>query len=397
MGVIMRPRRIDFEWRWALGSMAIGIIVVTAFAIGAGRRPGLEFLVSGGIMGLSIYSANEILHGLLGCYINLLSRPVAAIARIFLNAAGGVIGWMVAFAIASLIFTGKVMFSEAVRREFRWLLLITIVITVLVGLVIHGYEELRRRLGASIEQLKAREYADKELEVARSIQSRLLPPPLIEGDGFTITARNLPAHFVAGDFYDVLRHEDGSVGIVVADVSGKGLGASLIMASVKAMLPFVANGAVDETLRTLNRKLSTQLARREFVALAYARFQPASGSLRIANAGMPDPYIISAGLVMPISVGGERLPLGVRAEVQYDSVEVRLRPGDRVLLLSDGIPEAHRDGDEPLGYDGLRDTLAAMESEGDRWLDTFLERIRAQVRGVEDDWTAVVLERRQVA
>ena len=62
---------------------------------------------------------------------------------------------------------------------------------------------------------------------------------MIEGDGFSIAARNVPAHFVAGDFFDVLRHEDGSVGIVIADVSGKGIGASLIMASVKAVLPFV--------------------------------------------------------------------------------------------------------------------------------------------------------------
>ncbi len=389
----MEQRRIDFEWRWALGSAAIGIIVVSAFAIGAGRRPSVEFLVSGAIMGLCIYTANEILHGLLGCYINLLRRPISTIARIFLNAAGGVIGWMVAFVLASLIFGGKVTFSAALRREVRWLLLITIAITILVGVLIHAYEELRRRLSTSIEQLKAREYADKELEVARSIQSRLLPPPLIEGEGFTITARNLPANFVAGDFYDVLRLDDGSVGIIVADVSGKGLGASLIMASVKAMLPFVANGSVAETLRTLNARLSTQLGRREFVAMAYARFQPASGTLRIANAGMPDPYIIAAGVVTSISVTGERLPLGVRDDIQYDSAEVPLRPGDRVLLFSDGIPEAHRVTDEPLGYDGLRETIMSIKADGNRWIDTLLERVRAQVRGVDDDWTAVVLER----
>jgi len=275
----------------------------------------------------------------------------------------------------------------------RWLLLVTVAITVLVGLIAHGYYQLRVSLEASIEKLKERQYEEKELELARSIQSRLLPPPMVEGDGFVITARNLPAHFVAGDFYDVLRHEDGSVGIVIADVSGKGLGSSLIMASVKAVLPFVANGAVDETLRTLNRQLIAQLGPREFVALAYARFHPASGKLRIANAGMPDPYLISGSSVTPISLSGERLPLGVRADVAYDWMEVQLQPGDRFLLVSDGIPEAPLANGDPLGYDALHQTLVGMPP-GDGWIDTLLERVRAQVRGIDDDWTAVVLERR---
>src|SRR5438128_1051667 len=80
----------------------------------------------------------------------------------------------------------------------------------------------------------------RELEMAREIQVRLLPAPRFEGAGFAVTARNLPASFVAGDFYDFVANDDGTVTIVVADVAGKGMGASLIMASVKAVLPFVA-------------------------------------------------------------------------------------------------------------------------------------------------------------
>ncbi len=388
----MKQRRFRFDSPWAIASIVIGVIATLSSSVGAGRAIDFEFLAAGGFMGFCIYMANVWLHNLFGWRTDQLSPSLRIAGRVVVSALGGVVGWTVGYMILILASTGRFGLPSASGR-MRWLLLVTVAITVLVGLIAHGYYQLRVSLEASIEKLKERQYEEKELELARSIQSRLLPPPMVEGDGFVITARNLPAHFVAGDFYDVLRHEDGSVGIVIADVSGKGLGSSLIMASVKAVLPFVANGAVDETLRTLNRQLIAQLGPREFVALAYARFHPASGKLRIANAGMPDPYLISGSSVTPISLSGERLPLGVRADVAYDSMEVQLQPGDRFLLVSDGIPEAPQANGDPFGYDALRETVLGMPP-GDGWIDTLLERVRAQVRGIDDDWTAVVLERR---
>jgi len=388
----MGQRRIRFDSPWALASIVIGVIATLSSTVGAGKPIDFEFLAAGGFMGFCIYMANVILHNYLGWRGDQLRPSLRIPARVAVSALGGLIGWVVGYMILILVATGRFGLPSTSGR-MRWLLLVTVVITILVGLIAHGYYQLRTSLEASIAKLKEREYAEKELEVARSIQARLLPPPMIEGDGFVITARNLPAHFVAGDFYDVLRHEDGSVGIVIADVSGKGIGASLIMASVKAVLPFVANGAVDETLRTLNRQLLAQLGPREFVALAYARFNPLTGKVRIANAGMPDPYLLASGSATPIVVTGERLPLGVRAEITYDSIEVQLGPHDRLLLLSDGIPEAPQASGEPLGYEALRTTLAGMPSE-EGWIDTLLERVRGQVRAIDDDWTAVLLERR---
>ena len=389
--VIMEQHRLRFDPVWAISAIAIGIILTLAVTVGAGDPFNVEFIASGAFMGLCIYGANYLLHCALAPYLDRVKPSRLPAARIGVSILGGLAGWEIAYSVLVFVETGKVVFPMASGR-MRWLLLVTVAVTVLVALLAQGYHQLRERLSESIEKLKESEFAEKELELARSIQSRLLPPPLVEGEGFAVTARNLPARVVAGDFYDVLRHEDGSIGIVVADVSGKGIGASLIMASVKAVFPFVANGSVDGTLRALNERLIDQLDRREFVALAYARYQPTTGKLRLANAGMPDPYLVSDS-VRSVIVAGARLPLGVRRDVPYESIEVQLHPGDRLLLLSDGIPEASRAEGEPFGYDALRDTVAAIP-RSDGWIDALLERVRAQVRGVDDDWTAVVLERR---
>ncbi|HSS45662.1 MAG TPA: PP2C family protein-serine/threonine phosphatase, partial [Thermoanaerobaculia bacterium] len=180
------------------------------------------------------------------------------------------------------------------------------------------------------------------------------------------------------------------------DVSGKGIGASLIMASVKSVVPLVASArSVSETLRELNRKLSGELAAREFVALACARYDTASGSLELSNAGLPDPYLLGAGSsVRPLSVPGPRLPLGIRPEVAYESLTVSLAPGQRVLLLTDGIPEARTRNGDPLGYEALGRLLLSGNAAPGPWLDRLLDRVRAATLEVlEDDWTVLLLER----
>lgn len=258
-------------------------------------------------------------------------------------------------------------------------------------------ELARQRL---FESLREQELSVKELELARDIQCRLLPPARVEGRGYVVGSRNDPARFVAGDFYDVLRYGDGTVGLVVADVAGKGLGPSLIMASVKAVMPFVsADRSVSEVLGELNRKLHRELRKREFVAMVFARFEPSTGRLTLSNAGMPDVYVLRAnGQIRSVAVEGERLPLGLRAEVEYQEAEVTLDDGDRLLMLSDGLPEAPVTGGEPLGYRRFERLLGRVRAaEPDLWIDELMDQLRRQHasdRAREDDWTALLLERR---
>jgi len=250
------------------------------------------------------------------------------------------------------------------------------------------------------ETLRERELTLKELELARDIQCRLLPPPEVEGPGFGVAARNEPARFVTGDFYDVFHGSDGGVSVVVADVSGKGLGPSLLMASVKAVLPFIAaDRGVAETLTELNRKLVRELGQREFVALAYARFDPKTGRLILANAGLPDPYHLRPGRPpRPLVAPEPRLPLGLRDEVVYGAHEIVLEPGERLLFATDGLPEARTPAGEPVGYDGLERLVADLgENTASEWLDELFWRLRGLSTALpDDDRTAVLIERRWI-
>jgi len=279
--------------------------------------------------------------------------------------------------------------------DLRISVLISGGIAVVGGLLFYTYGVMRTRLRESVVRIKEQEFAEKELAVAREIQSRLLPPPELSGDGYRISARNLAARFVAGDFYDVFRLSDGALGIVVADVSGKGMGASLIMASVKAVLPMIAEGRMTgETLAQLNRKLHADLGAREFVALAYARYDPASRMLELSNAGLPDPYRLATDREIELlAVPGPRLPLGARSEVAYESMTIALGHGERILLLTDGLPEAPTAAGDPLGYEVLQSLIPRAAASTAELLDSLFTAVRnATVSDLGDDWTALVLE-----
>jgi hypothetical protein len=364
--------------------IGIGITLVASLAFGA-PLPLVQL----------IYAIGRVLMRLLWPWISRLQgvRRLALMAVLWFVAAG--LGYLLVVACQVLTREGHTLDIQWWHTLFQ--ILVAGGVAIVAGLLLYSFDLLRERLAESVARLKEAEFAERELHLARRLQSRLLPPPEIEGEGYRIAARNLPARVVAGDFYDVFPLAGGALGVVVADVAGKGMAASLIMASVKAMLPFVAaERTPEETLRELNRRLAAELSPREFVALAYVRFDPDAGTFALANAGLPDPYLLPmSGTARPIDVPGPRLPLGVRREVEYQSLELALAPGERLLLLTDGLAEAPTAEGEPLGYTALAELLDGASSPSPSgWLDGLLERVRAATSpGLEDDWTALVLER----
>jgi len=266
-----------------------------------------------------------------------------------------------------------------------------------IGAVYESIETLKERLRASVAKVKEQEFAERELQAARSLQQRLMPRNEIDGEGYRIAARNVPSRVVSGDFYDVFTLASGRVCFAVGDVAGKGMSAGLIMASVKAMLPLIASeNGVAETLRVINRQLHETLGSREFVALCLGSFDPTHRELRLANSGLPDLYRIDAAgeTLSTLSVPGPRLPLGMRAEVPYDELAVELDVGDRVLCTTDGLPEAQTAIGEPLGYDALEKILQASTIDHPlAWIDTLFRTVSDQTTDeMQDDWTMLAIE-----
>lgn len=374
--------------------VALLVAVIFWVMIGLGKPSNFAWrpLVFYCLVGVAIYACCRGLDDWLGPRIRRRPARQQSGLRAAVFFVGGGLGYVVGVTLGSLVLGGGV---GRLGRADLYMLAILGVVATGVGLGFHFYGVLEDRLRQSAARLHEAEQAEKELALARSIQRRLQPPTEISLPGLRIVARNLPAAFVAGDFYDVFRLDDGAHGVVVADVAGKGMGAALITATVKSRLPLLAAGrSVSETLAALNASLVGELGPREFVALAYARVDVARGVVEIANAGLPDPYLLVGDAPpMALEVEGERLPLGVRDGVVHGTRRVALPPGARLVLLSDGLPEAPLASGEPLGYESLAAILGARAPALDAWVDGVLAAVGARSPGARsDDWTLVAVE-----
>lgn len=360
--------------------------------------PGARGLAFGGFIGLCCYLLSVLSERLLHEPLSRLPAGRAAVVRGVVFSLAGVAGFVVGQTLGGPLFLGGPLRLPDLKGGLGIALGISAALSVLVGLPITAYEVLKRRLADSVARLKEAEYAEKELELARAIQQRLLPPAELEGPGWAVAARCVPARHVGGDFYDVFHLDDGRLGLAVADVAGKGMGAALIMATAKAVVPLLATSADPAaTLAALDGKLGKELGKREFVALAFAVYDASTGELRLANAGLPDPYLLRPGEApRALSWPGPRIPLGLKAGVAREALALRLAPGERVVFLSDGLPEAPRPDGEPLGYAAL-EALLGLPGDGrlGEAVELLLSRVAAAAGAApEDDATVLLLERR---
>ncbi len=244
-------------------------------------------------------------------------------------------------------------------------------------------------------EARQRERLAQELRVARLIQQTLLPKALPEIDGYEVSAHYQPAREVGGDFYDFLYFKDGRIGLVIGDVTDKGVPAALVMATTRTLLRAAAERleSPGRVLERVNDLLYPDIPARMFVTCLYALLDPATGQLRYANAGHDLPYCRRKEGVDELRATG--MPLGLMPGMTYEEKEILLAPGETVLFHSDGLVEAHNPDGEMFGFPRLQALMA--EHPGGASLVTFLLGRLAEFAGPgweqEDDVTFMTLQR----
>ncbi|HLX59593.1 MAG TPA: GAF domain-containing SpoIIE family protein phosphatase, partial [Ktedonobacteraceae bacterium] len=202
-----------------------------------------------------------------------------------------------------------------------------------------------------------RERIEQELRVARLIQQTLLPKELPEFPGWQISSYYQPARAVGGDFYDFLYFDDGRLGIVIGDVTDKGVPAALVMATTRSILRSTAHTSITpgKVLEQANNLLCPDIPPKMFVTCLYAILDPATGRLEFANAGHDLPYRRHGGSVSELRATG--MPLGLMPGMYYEEKEITLAAGESILFYSDGLVEAHNSRREMFGFPHLMQLL----------------------------------------
>lgn len=236
---------------------------------------------------------------------------------------------------------------------------------------------------------RERERMSREVDEARIIQQSLFPKSSPYIPGFTVTGSSIPAGAVGGDWYDFIPLDHGRWGLVLADVSGKGTAAALLMSGTRGMLRSLAEASCtpSEVLTKLNRLMVDDFPNGRFVTLIYGVLDPHARTLTIANAGHLPPILVNGPESSLINTE-TGLPLGL-ALGAFSETTVQLPLGAKVLFYSDGITEAENSSDEEYGSERLEKRFREESFS----LESILQDVRgfAAPEQLRDDATAIIV------
>jgi sigma-B regulation protein RsbU (phosphoserine phosphatase) len=254
-----------------------------------------------------------------------------------------------------------------------------------------AYAELQRAQAALVE----RERQDRELELARQLQESFLPHEFPRVPGFACAARSQPARQVGGDLYDVIPLDGKRVGLVIADVSDKGMPAALYMGLTRSLIRAEAthSDSPREILLSVHRLLMAITEATMFVTIFQGVLDPVGGSFRYARAGHDRPLHFRPGGDCRF-LEGAGMALGIADPVPLQEVEVNIRPGDLLVLYTDGITDATSPSGERFGVERLVEMVcAAGEASAEDLHEQIFSSVNAFQAGTEqyDDMALVVV------
>jgi len=241
------------------------------------------------------------------------------------------------------------------------------------------------------------ERLQEEMRIAREIQQKLFPVAPLPLPGCDISGASHPAEATGGDYFDYVPMSDGSLGIVIGDVSGHGYGPALLMAQTRAYLRafLLTRSDVREIIALLNRALVDDTLEGRFMTLFFSKFDPATRSLEYVSAGHTTSYLLDADGNVKAELRSTGMPLGVVPDGEFEAAGLALAPGDILVLLTDGIVEAHDAAENLFGRDRA---LAALRAHRDRPARQMVAELFQAVndfcgaRAQFDDMTLVVIK-----
>jgi serine phosphatase RsbU (regulator of sigma subunit) len=270
-----------------------------------------------------------------------------------------------------------------------------------LGELAESFNVMARGIDDLLRESAEKERLEEELRIARQIQMSLLPQGSVGLRGLRVAALCLPAAEVGGDYYDLLPLADTRLGVLVADVSGKGTSAALYMAELKGLVLSLSRiyDSPATLLKQANRILSANLDSRSFITMTYAIVDTQTRTMRFARAGHNPLIQLEASSGRTRVLAPQGLGLGIDPGDRFDEIleemEVPLVPGDHFLFFTDGLSEAMNPSAELFGEQRLRDLLeGAPELASEPLKERILAEVRAFAAGTaqHDDMTMVLLQ-----
>ncbi len=251
---------------------------------------------------------------------------------------------------------------------------------------------------ARLNEIEAVERAmQKEMEQAAQIQQRLFPADAPKADGVDIAARAVPARHCGGDYYDFIRFPDGKIAMMVGDVAGKGMPASLLMSSLQARVHvlFEDSHEIGEKIGKLNKATCGNCPDNRFITFFFGVYDPTTGEIVYTSAGHNPPVLVRATGGYELLTGGSVM-LGILSMAKYDEYRAKLEPGDVLVMFSDGVTEAPNPNDEEYGEDRLATLVAELSARPAKEIvDAIHSSVHEFTEGAPpaDDITVVVCRR----
>lgn len=249
------------------------------------------------------------------------------------------------------------------------------------------------------EEALAKAKIDEELRTAYKIQSRLLPAELPQIDGYSFAGSNRPCKTVSGDYYDVIVRPDGRIYFVIADVSGKGITAALVMSSLATAFAIFTrtDPRPADLMRDINLTLAPKTAPSKFVTMIAGVLDPVTGMVEFTNAGHVPPLVVSQSGAAELT--STDLVVGLFTHAQYRNQSLALGPGDALVLFTDGVTEAENAAEEQIGGGPIRELLQTLHGrDAESLLDSVATHVHDYIGDVPpgDDVTMLAFARRPV-